>query len=530
MKAPPPAVPVVSWTGFYVSGGFGYAMWAADTRTIDPATGACVLCVEQTQGGKGWLGTVGIGYDYQFTNRIVGGVFADFDFSNIKGTIQDQGPFFAGRIKESRAWSVGPRAGWLFTPQTLGYVSAGYTRAHFSSANMVDTFTGTPTPFFTPAFDKGGWFVGTGTETTFSWFGPGWFWRTEYRYSYFGIKTLTDSTPGAGPGVAVPGIGFFANPQNSITFKPIVQAVRTELVYKFNWAGASRGAAWSEPTAIAPVRWSGVYVNGGIGYGLWAADTTTINPATGVCVLCVRQTQGGKGWLGTVGIGYDHQFTERIVGGLFLDADLSSIKGTIQDQIPFFAGKTKETWSWAVGPRVGWLWNPQTLSYVNAGYTQTHFDSASMVNTFTGVATGFATPAFDMSGWFIGGGLERSLTMFGLFGPGWFWRSEYRYASYGTKTLTDSAPGAGPIVVVPGPGGGRFRTRKIQSPSSPRCRPFAPSWSTSSTGRADALRLTRLESPGPPPGAFCAKLRQWRRPESGYHRGGLGSARRLPGL
>lgn len=74
-----PIVPVVSWTGFYVNGGLGYGLWAADTKTVNPVTGACVLCVDQTQGGRGWFGTVGVGYDYQFNNWIVGGVFADFD-------------------------------------------------------------------------------------------------------------------------------------------------------------------------------------------------------------------------------------------------------------------------------------------------------------------------------------------------------------------------------------------------------------------------------------------------------------------
>jgi outer membrane immunogenic protein len=28
-----PLVPVTNWTGFYLSGGFGYGLWAADTYT-----------------------------------------------------------------------------------------------------------------------------------------------------------------------------------------------------------------------------------------------------------------------------------------------------------------------------------------------------------------------------------------------------------------------------------------------------------------------------------------------------------------
>jgi len=427
-----PVEPVMSWTGFYINGGLGYGMWTADTTTVDPTTGACVLCVTQTQGGRGWFGTVGAGYDYQLTGSIVAGVFADVDLGEIKGTIQDQGPFFAGRIKENWAWAAGTRVGLLMNPETLTYLNGGYTQAHFGSAAMVHTTTDKLTDFSTPSFDKGGWFLGSGIETTFSPFGRGWFWRTEYRYSYFGSKLLPDRSPSGGV-------------DNSITFKPLVQSVRTELVYKFNGGASAPGSAnWVSAMASAgSVRWTGFYLNGGLGYGMWHADTTTVNPTTGTCVLCTNQTQGGRGWFGTVGAGYDTQLASRLVGGVFADVDLSSIKGTIQDAGPFFAGEIKETWSWAAGPRLGWLMTPDTLTYVNGGYTKTHFDGASMVNTHVGASTPFVTSDFDKSGWFVGGGVERSLAMFGLGGPGWFWRSEYRYASYGQRTLTDTVPSTG---------------------------------------------------------------------------------------
>jgi hypothetical protein len=97
-KAPSPA-PIYNWTGLYVDGGFGYGMWTADTTTINPLTGGCVLCVTQTQGGKGWLGTIGGGYDYQFnllSYNVVIGALGSYDFSSLTGTIQDQTPFFAG--------------------------------------------------------------------------------------------------------------------------------------------------------------------------------------------------------------------------------------------------------------------------------------------------------------------------------------------------------------------------------------------------------------------------------------------------
>lgn len=211
----------LSWTGFYVSAGFGYGMWTADTTTISATTGICVLCVPQTQGGRGALGTFGIGYDLQFHERLVAGAFVDGSFSRMKGSIQDQGPFFAGTLQEDREFAVGGRVGMLVNPAVLTYGTAGYSRAHFTGANMVTTFLGAPSPFSTPAFSRGGWFIGGGTEMALH---TGWFWRTEYRYADYGSVVLPDRTAA---GAAA----------NSIGFSPIEQTVRTEVVYKFNWLG-----------------------------------------------------------------------------------------------------------------------------------------------------------------------------------------------------------------------------------------------------------------------------------------------------
>ena len=87
------------------------------------------------------------------------------------------------------------------------------------------------------------------------------------------------------------------------------------------------------PMAVA-TPWTGFYVNGGIGYGMWAADTTDFNPAAGACVICETQVQGGKGWLATIGAGYDYQFTPKIVAGIFGEASISSLKGTVADRLP----------------------------------------------------------------------------------------------------------------------------------------------------------------------------------------------------
>jgi len=417
-NAPPVAAEPI-WTGFYVDGGVGYGAWAADTTTIN---GIPSLSTTQTQGGKGWLGRIGGGFDYQFTlgalerlgiSNFVVGLFGSYDFSNLRGTIQDQTPLFAGNINQTGSWAAGARAGWLLTPAVLGYWNLGFTSARFSSANMVNTVTGGATAFSTPAFNANGWFLGGGTEASIA---PNWFWRLEYRYASYGNETVPDNGPG---------------PQAGIKFKPQVQTATTELIYKFNPGIAA--PSYSAPAAVAPTTWTGFNVYGGVGYGIWSADTATVNR---VPSLPVTQTQGGKGWLGRIGGGFDYQFTSNIVAGLFGDYDISSLRGTIQDQIPFFAGDIKQTGSWAIGGRAGWLVTPALLAYANVGYTGARFSSANMVSTVTGGATPFSTQAFSANGWFVGGGVEKAVAV----APGWFWRSEYRYASYDTRTLPDMGP------------------------------------------------------------------------------------------
>jgi outer membrane immunogenic protein len=421
-KAPPMAA-ATPWTGFYVNGGFGYGMWAADTTVLNSTGSVCNTCVTEVQGGKGWLATIGAGYDYQFTSRIVAGLFGDASLSALKGDVQDGQPFRVGEIKQTSSWAAGVRAGWLVSMSTLGYVNAGYTGARFSGADMADTRTGASLALSTPATTFNGWFLGGGVETALA---PGWFLRTEYRYAYYGSKNLQQFSPAG-------------TPNDIFTFKPTVQTVTAQVVYKFN---PGLPAPAYSPIPAKPTKWTGFYVNGGWGYGLWAADTTTVNSSTGICVECLDQRQGGKGYLGVIGAGYDWQFAPAWVVGVFGDFDLSSLKGTVQDQTgtgpDAVAGDIKQTSAWAIGPRLGWLPEPQTMTYVNGGYTGARFSSASMIDGVTGVDTGHSTPATTFNGWFVGGGVETSFDFFGMLGKGWFWRNEYRYASYSGKTLTDT--------------------------------------------------------------------------------------------
>jgi len=226
-KAPVMPEPVANWTGFYLFGGAGGGTWAADTFTLNPATGNCVNCGHQTQGGGGWYGTVGGGYDWQFNTSWVAGVFADGQFGSLKGTIQDQGSAIEGNEKLQTTWAAGLRLGWLVAPQVLSYVNGGYTGSEWSGTTMFSTVNLAPNGFGTPSFNVNGWFVGGGVENNLNIFGftaPGLFMKTEYRAAYYNGINLAD-TNAAGAALS------------SIHFKPVVQTISTSLVYRFNWGG-----------------------------------------------------------------------------------------------------------------------------------------------------------------------------------------------------------------------------------------------------------------------------------------------------
>jgi len=197
-------------------------------------------------------------------------------------------------------------------------------------------------------------------------------------------------------------------------------------------AGAARADGYEAPRAAAPVmlqvsNWTGFYANGGVGYGLYDAETTS-NTAAGVCVFCNKVDHGGRGWLGEVGLGYDAQVSDKIVIGAFFNYDFSDINGNINDGA-LGIGKTSNDSTWFVGARGGWLMTPAVLNYWSIGYTQTHFDAANL-------GGGGTLASYDAGGWFIGGGLE--VAMHG----GWYWRSEVRYADYSNDVRSESGVAA----------------------------------------------------------------------------------------
>ncbi|AHY50840.1 hypothetical protein BJS_03689 [Bradyrhizobium japonicum SEMIA 5079] len=451
LKAVAPA-PVANWTGFYVFGGAGGGLWNADSNVVTSPGGVAVTR-DQRLGGSGWFGTVGLGYDWQFTPNWVAGVFADGQFGDIRGSIADPSLFAEGTEKLRTNYAAGVRLGYLVAPNVLSYVNAGYSGSEWSGS----TFTPLPPGGFgfgmpsvtTASFHRDGWFVGGGVENSLDIFGisaPGWFMKTEYRSAYYDRVTLPETfTPAFGGGPT----------GNATTFKPWVQTVSTSLVYRFNDNGAAAVAParlyTKAPGIAAGPGWTGFHVFGGGGGGLWNADSGVQTPPFGTTVR--DQRFGGNGWFGTVGLGYDWQFNSKWVAGAFADAQFGDLSGSISD--PNFIGRITEgqeklRTSYAAGVRLGYLVAPNVLSYVNAGYSGSDWSGAShsSLENAIGLVNVATTPSFHRNGWFVGGGVENSLNILGVSAPGWFMKTEYRSAFYDRVTLpVDLGPafGGGPL-------------------------------------------------------------------------------------
>src|SRR6267143_1542764 len=202
------------------------------------------------------------------------------------------------------------------------------------------------------------------------------------------------------------------------------------------------------PPPMAPVyNWTGFYIFGGGGYGMFDSNTY-VTTFPGGTPLTIGHKDGGDGYFGTVGVGYDWQFSGSWVAGIFADGQFGSIKGSLTDPLlgPFgTSGQLKNRTNAAAGVRVGYLVAPNVYSYVNGGYSYGEFSSSTLVDNVSGAALA-TTPSFHRNGFFVGGGVENSLNIFGIAAPGWFMKTEYRAAYYDRKNINELVDGTNALV------------------------------------------------------------------------------------
>ncbi|MDP2358934.1 MAG: outer membrane beta-barrel protein [Beijerinckiaceae bacterium] len=236
VRAPAPApvyAPVFTWTGFYVgvNGGYGgdkfQYPYGGDIFGIAYSGKPSIT-------SSGALFGAQIGYNWQFANRWVIGVEADYQWSNIEGQVNINGAVVgfgnANVTAGSEVTSFGTiRArlgyGW---DRALLYVTGGWAYGRVDSAGAVALCPAGGGACFGGGLSRGtthnGWVAGLGLEYALT---NNLSFKTEYLYVDLGDKNLYSAV--------YPGIRSSANLDVETRF----HVVRAGLNYRFNWGAVS---------------------------------------------------------------------------------------------------------------------------------------------------------------------------------------------------------------------------------------------------------------------------------------------------
>lgn len=205
-KAPPPPVPVFSWTGIYIGANIGGA-WTRDSVT-DTLTGATF-----STDNSGFIGGGQVGVNYQFSNFVIGAEW-DMDGTSLSKTSPTVlTPIGALQASTHTDWimTLTGRAGLAFD-RWLVYAKGGGAWVQ-DSATLANLTTGAS---ITGSNTSSGWTVGVGAEWAFA---PAWSAKLEYDF------------------VRLDNNNFNTLPGDTLTFNRDINLVKAGVNYRFNWFG-----------------------------------------------------------------------------------------------------------------------------------------------------------------------------------------------------------------------------------------------------------------------------------------------------
>jgi outer membrane immunogenic protein len=182
-KAPPPVVPVWTWTGCYAGGQVG-GLRASQQEWVNWTPGGAFY--GESLGGhhaQSWIGGVQAGCDYQFAGGFLVGIQSDYAFADAAGShdsAHEFGVAYHSKVK-SLATATG-RVGYAWN-RVLGYVKGGgaWERDNYTASTIV---LGT---VYTADVTRSGWTAGVGGEYAFTDFLSGF---VEYDYYSFGSRVI----------------------------------------------------------------------------------------------------------------------------------------------------------------------------------------------------------------------------------------------------------------------------------------------------------------------------------------------------
>ncbi len=179
-----------NWGGAYIGGGIGVDAYVRDL-SVDVAGIASGSL--NGLGGGGFGGTLIAGYDLPVAANVIGGVFANYDWSNseFKVSASSGGTDVSAELLSlDDSWTLGARLGVAMPNDVLMYALIGYTRVQFNDASL--SANGNTAKLTFPSLD--GVTLGGGFEKDI---GNNLSLRAEYRYTM-----LEDATIVIVPGIA----------------------------------------------------------------------------------------------------------------------------------------------------------------------------------------------------------------------------------------------------------------------------------------------------------------------------------------
>ncbi len=193
--APPPPVPVFTWSGVYLGGQIGYAWgkdnvsWSGTANDLDLAGG------KFGEGPQGVIGGAHLGWNIQPNHWFVFGIEASVDGAGLNKSVvvpmadfaQDTFGSLTASAKAGVQGSVRGRLGIAFDRLLLygtgGVAVTSYNTSYYDTTGF---FTGFPGTNDTISVTRAGFTAGGGIEYAIT---DNWSVRAEYRYSNFGHVT-----------------------------------------------------------------------------------------------------------------------------------------------------------------------------------------------------------------------------------------------------------------------------------------------------------------------------------------------------
>jgi outer membrane immunogenic protein len=375
------------WTGVYVGAAFGVDT-LLDRANVSAGNGSALNF--DGLAGRGPLGSIYGGVDYQIIPKALVGVLAEVSYggldSNTAAALPGASATFSSHADLS--WAALFRAGVLPRPSTLLYVVGGYAGQNLqtnATAQVGNAFAN-----FSQSTTFNGWTVGAGIESKLQ---GGWSTKLEYRYSQYGQQTL---------------------PGTMISLSPSTQAIRLGLAYKFG--GGDVQPADDGLAGERAMNWTGLYGGVAGGAGIFTSHNNATLPG-----LSASADTGAQGVLGSVFAGADYQFSNQALVGIMGDLTWPGMQATSTTTVggAIATVQQRANMGWSMLGRIGFIPMPSTLIYAAAGFT-----SMTFTTSVTG-AGAFATRDDTANGWTLAPGFEIQVA------DGWTTRFEYRYSEFG---------------------------------------------------------------------------------------------------